>query len=97
MSIRTIDGAVDNNGYQQVTALSSAAALTVPAGTLLAVLQAEGADVRYRDDDTNPTSSVGMIIAAGTSVVYNGQLSRLRFIESGGTAKLNVSYYKVSR
>jgi hypothetical protein len=95
MSIRTIDGAVDNNGYQQVTALSSAAALTVPAGTLLAVLQAEGADVRYRDDDTNPTSSVGMIIAAGTSVVYNGQLSRLRFIESGGTAKLNVSYYKV--
>lgn len=90
---RVIDGHLVPNGYQQVTSLSAAAALTVPKNTVLTVIQAETRDVRWRDDGTNPTASVGMILFAGDTFFYNGDASALRFIEAAASAKLNVSYY----
>ena len=82
------------NGYQRVTSLTPATALTVPAGTRLVILQPETKSVRWRDDGTNPTASIGMIMAANDVFIYTGEPSRLRFIEVEASAVLNVSYYK---
>jgi hypothetical protein len=83
-----------NLGYQQITDLSSAVALTVPVGARIALVQAESADVRFRDDGTNPSATVGMTLKAGDPpFVYDGDLSKVKFILVSGTPKLNVSYY----
>jgi len=80
-------------GYQQITSLSSSTGLTVPSGATLAVVIPEAYAVRWRDDGTAPTGSVGMPLAIGTTLSYDGDLSRIRFIEQAASAKLNVSYY----
>lgn len=88
-------------GYQQIGTLSSATALTVPvvdanglsAKPTLALIVSETQNVRWRDDGVDPTASVGMPLAAGVTLQYDGDLSRIRFIEQGGGAKLNISYY----
>lgn len=82
-------------GYAQLPSLSAATALSsIPAGATRAVLQAEGQNVRWRDDGTNPSSTTGMLIFAGQLVEYAGALASIKFIEVAGGAKLNVSYYK---
>jgi hypothetical protein len=80
-------------GYQQITSLSSASALTVPTGATVALIQAESQSIRWRDDGTNPTTSVGMVLAAGETVFFTGSLSAFRAIEVSASAKLNISYY----
>lgn len=80
-------------GYQQITSLSSATALTVPSGATRAVIIAELQSVRWRDDGTSPTSSVGMPLATSTALSYDGNLKVINFIEQSSGAKLNVSYY----
>ncbi|MFO0204070.1 MAG: hypothetical protein ACK528_13175 [Alphaproteobacteria bacterium] len=80
-------------GYQQITSLSAAAALTVPSGATLAIITPETQAVRWRDDGTNPTSAVGMPVPISTVLSYDGDLQRIRFIEQAASAKLNVSYY----
>jgi len=91
--VPVIQGTLTALGYQQITSLSSAAALTVPTGARLALIQVESADVRWRDDGTNPTASVGMVLDAGTLLLYDSALSAIRFIETVASAKLNISYY----
>ena len=88
-------------GYQQITSLSSATGLTVPQTDLnglackptIAIIVAESAGVRWRDDNTAPTSTVGMPLASGVTFQYDGDLNKIQFIEQTGTAKLNISYY----
>lgn len=80
-------------GYQQIVGPSSSTALTVPAGATLALIVAETQAVRWRDDGTAPTASVGMPLAVGISLSYDGDLKAIRFIQSAATATLNVSYY----
>lgn len=91
-------------GFQQITALTGSTALTVPttmvsdASTnyrpVLALLQAETQNVRWRDDGTAPTAAIGMILIAGADPYpYDGDLTKIRFIEVAATAKLNVSFY----
>jgi hypothetical protein len=80
-------------GYQQITSLSSSTALTVPSGATLAVIVTEGYAVRWRDDGAAPTGSVGMPLAIGATLSYDGNLQNIRFIEQASSAKLNVSYY----
>jgi hypothetical protein len=81
-------------GYQQLTSLGVAAALTVPSGARLAVIVAEDQAVRWRDDGADPTASVGMPLAVGVQFTYPGNLSAFRVIEQTAGATLNVSYYK---
>lgn len=83
-------------GYQQITALSAATALTVPTGANFAVIIAETQAVRFRDDGTAPTATVGMALAVAQEFEYAGNLSAIRFIEQTASAKLNVSYYKIA-
>lgn len=81
-------------GYQQITSLSAAVGLTVPSGAQRALLQAESQIVRLRDDGTNPTASVGMILAASAvPFMYEGDLSAVKVIEATASAKLNVTYF----
>lgn len=82
-------------GYQQITSLGTATSLTVPTGANKAVIRNETQNVRYRDDGTSPTASVGqLMLAADLPLVYSGTLSNLKFIETTGGAKLNILYYK---
>lgn len=82
-------------GFQQITALSASAALTVPSNAKVALIQAQDKDVRWRPDGstTAPTASVGMVLAAGETLPYTGDLSKIRFIETAASAKLNVAYF----
>ncbi len=80
-------------GYQQITSLSASAALTVPTGATMALIVADTQAVRWRDDGTAPTASVGMPLAVGVSLSYDGDLKAIRFIQQASSATLNVSYY----
>lgn len=88
-------------GYQQITSLSSAQSLTVPQRDLsglnqrptFALITPLTAAVRWRDDGVAPTASIGMPLAAGVTLQYDGDLTKIQFIQNGGTAELNISYY----
>ena len=88
-------------GYQQITDLSAAVGLTVPtrdqtglsAKASFALITPLTQTVRWRDDGVAPTASVGMPLAAGVTLQYDGDLSRIRFIQTTASAELNVSYY----
>lgn len=88
-------------GYQQITSLSSAQGLTVPTldqtglnqKPTFALIMAETQGVRWRDDGVDPTASVGMPLAAGVTLQYDGDLKKIKFIEQTASAKLNISYY----
>ena len=80
-------------GYQQITSLSSATGLTPPQGATLALIVPESQNVRWRDDGTDPTASVGMPVFVGASLSYDGDFNTIKFIEETASAKLNVSYY----
>ena len=90
-----------NLGYQQITDLSSAVGLTIPAIDVAgnkqmptrAFIVAEGNNIRWRDDGTNPTASVGMILIQNNVLSYDGDLTKIKFIQTGAGAKLNISYY----
>lgn len=84
----------DPIGYQQITALGTAVSLTPPTGADVAIIQAEGQPVRWRDDGTDPTTTVGMRLAAGADFLYTGSLSDMRLIGEALGAILNVSYYE---
>ena len=88
-------------GYQQITSLSSAQNLTVPLldktglnqKPTFALITPETQAVRWRDDGTAPTATVGMPLAAGVTLQYDGDLKKIQFIEQTASAKLNISYY----
>jgi hypothetical protein len=88
-------------GYQQITSLGTATKLNVPqkdlsglAGTpRIAIITPEAQAVRWRDDGVAPTATVGMPLAAGVTLQYDGDLSQIQFIEQTSGAKLNITYY----
>ena len=89
-------------GYQQLTGLTVVKTLVmpaVPAGAgagvrvRVVLLKTEGAAVRWRDDDVDPTSANGMLIDVGDEFWYPGKVSKLRFIEAAPTAVLHASLY----
>jgi hypothetical protein len=91
--VYSIDASRKPKGYQQITSLSSAVGLTVPSFARIAVIQAEAQIVRWRDDSVDPSSTVGMPLAVGASMVYAGNLSTVKFIQAASGAILNVTYY----
>lgn len=84
-------------GYEQVTVSTTAIGLTVPVGAQRAVMVVEAQPLRYRDDGTDPTATVGMLAVATTRFDIESREALLAFkaIRDGGTnATLSVSYYK---
>lgn len=80
-------------GYQQITNLSSAVGLTVPSGSQYARIQSVTQAVRWRDDGTSPTATVGMHLSVDTDMWYDGDLNAIEFFEEAASAELNVSFY----
>ena len=79
-------------GYSQITSLSSAVGLNAKNGRW-ALIQAVGQNVRWRDDGTDPTASVGMILYAGQTLPYYGDIKKIRLIETAASAEVNVVVY----
>lgn len=77
--------------YQQLTGLNTAQSLpSRPNGARSVVLQPEVQNVRIRDDGTDPTASVGVLLVAGGIYTFRGDLAALRAIETTPSATLNV-------
>jgi len=98
MSMRQITSCL---GYQQITSLATAVGLTVPTlspeglqcSPSVAVIVPEGASIRWRDDGVNPTAAIGMPVSVGSILEYDGDLTKVRFIQQSAGAVLNVVYY----
>jgi len=82
-------------GLDTITGLTSAK--TVDTSTRRGVnfihVQPIGANVRYRDDGTAPTSTTGMRLVNGGIYEYRGNIGDLQFIEESATATLIVKFY----
>lgn len=90
----TYEGQREQIGYQQITSLSSAVGFDAPTGAVLAIIHVEAQDIRWRDDGTVPTASVGMPLAVGAYFLYTGRMELFKAIEITSGAILNISYYK---
>lgn len=81
-------------GYQQITSVSAAAALTVPTGAVIALIQAEGNDMRWRDDGTDPTAAIGQLLYMGQTLAYEATtLVAFKIIQVATGGIVNVTYY----
>lgn len=82
---------------QHNLAIVSSTALTIPIGSLQAVVCVSGNAVKYTyDGTTTPTALIGMPLANGQCIQFSGAtvLANLRFIQTAATATLDVSYTK---
>lgn len=82
------------NGFQTIAGAAAATGLTVPTGSIKALISIEDQDVRWRDDGTSPTAAVGTLLQAGRQFFYEGDLSTIELIELAVATEINVSYYK---
>lgn len=97
-------------GYQQLTVAGTAVGLTMPTGAIdtgpnsatvvtkknvsFVFIRCSTANVRWRDDGTDPDASTGVPLNAGETLEYDGNPARIKFIRTGGTsAVLDVSFY----
>lgn len=86
-------------GYQQLTVSTVALALTLPAGPIRkAIVNVEANPIRYREDGTAPTASIGMLVIASATVapfitICGPSVGQFRVIRQGAAdAILNVTY-----
>ena len=81
-------------GYQAIAPTSSTA-LTVPAGAAFALFRSEVQDVRWTDDGTTPTLTVGMLqMVEDSPFWYAGDLAALLFFNDTAGGIVKVLYYK---
>ena len=89
-----VNASLTPKGFQQYTSTGTAFALSpIPTGARIALIQSEAQVMRWRDDGTGPTATVGMNLPVGSALEYDGDLTALRFIAATAGAILNVSYY----
>ena len=92
-NVHVLAGKYNPLGYEQINDLSTAQTLTVPSGARLALINIQDQAVRWRDDGTSPTATVGMPIAAGGELYYSGTLSKIELIEVVAGAEANIAYF----
>lgn len=98
--VNQVSGTPGGAGTYQLSAsnTASSASLTsggIPPAATMALLQAETADVRWRDDGGAPTAAIGSIVVHGNNpILYTGTLSALRFIALSGSPLLDVAFYR---
>lgn len=87
--------------FEQITSISSSTGLTDgtynASNIVYALIQCTGGAIRYRTDGSTPETGIGHYLANyGAVEVWGGvDLSNFRAIDSGGTAKLEVTYFGV--
>jgi hypothetical protein len=80
--------------YEQLSVAASAVPpTTVPATATAVLITVESYAIRWTDDGTTPTSSLGNPLDAGDKWFYTGDPSKLQFIRQTSTAKVNLNYY----
>lgn len=86
--------------YSQITVTSAAAVgLNVPTSASTARVAQFCLDantLRYRDDGTAPTTTIGMPVVQSLTPCfpYSGNLTAIQFIATVTSVTLNVSYYR---
>jgi|SRR3954471_6268492 hypothetical protein len=66
----------------------------IPEGTARVLITAEAQAIRWRDDNTAPTATVGHPLAVGATLDYTGNgLKNFRVIGQVANAVLNVTFY----
>lgn len=75
--------------------VASQALPVIPIGADFARISVLNANIFYKDDGSDAVVDEGIQLIADTfAEFYNGDLSKIRVIESGATAVMNVCYYK---
>ena len=86
--------AVDASTLVSSLTFGSAGAAGIPTGTVLLLVTPQTQAVRWRDDGTAPTATVGYPLAVGQELRYSGaNLPALRFISQVAGAVINVTAY----
>jgi len=94
MSIEGVDVGRTCRVFTQIATLSSAVSCPSPTGAMV-MFQPESQSIRWTmDGRTTPTASVGMLVTAGTTVCFTGDLTKVQFIEVAGGATLNVAVFE---
>ena len=98
MAGSNLDARLNPLGHDQAVDITAAALLTaiatVPDTADRVLIQAEGEAVRWTDDGVNPTTTTGMRLENGSDFMYVGDLTTLKFIEEGTSAKINFAFYE---
>ena len=97
MSIKSVDQARVVTGYHQKAAGTIDTAASVPGTGAVVMIQAEAVNVRYRADGVDPTTTVGVLLAAGechTLNVGEGNISNIKVIGAAANAILNVTAFR---
>ena len=85
-------------GYCQLSVTTAVLVSTcsggIPAGATMAYITPEGAAIRWRDDATAPTTTVGYPVAIGGQLVYQALLPTLQVIAQTGTSTVNIAFYR---
>lgn len=86
-------------GLQTLTVTNaSASALTVPAGANMAIISVEGNSIRFRDDGTAPTTSIGVIVNPGSTLELHDvvllKAIQLIAVDNSASAVINASFYQ---
>lgn len=86
--------AVDASTLISSLTFGSNAGAGIPVGTTDLLIQPQAQAIRWRDDGTAPTATVGYPLAVGAELRYNGQnLAALRVISQAAGAVVNVAAY----
>jgi len=81
-------------GCEQLTGLTAAVPTAPPTGARGAIITCSGQPVRWRDDGVAPSATVGVYLAIGTILDYQGNLHALQFFQTAATAVVDISYYE---
>ena len=81
-------------GFQTIAGAAAATGLTVPDGAVRALIDVEDNSCRWRDDGTDPTTTVGMLLAAADPLLdYRGDIATIKLIELASAAEINITYF----
>jgi hypothetical protein len=82
-------------GFQALTVSSTAVGLATPNAAEMAITSQELADVRWRDDGTDPTAGAGVYNPSGSGlIICQRSLATIRFIRAASTdALISVVFY----
>ncbi len=81
--------------FQEITDMSTAVGLTVPAAAYAAHVQALGGDVFYRLDGTDPTAAIGTKLPEDADMLISGRdaMENANFFAATSTPDLAVHYH----
>ncbi len=95
--LSTVQGYLKPLGYTQLTTVGTAGGVglgTIPANSRIVLIQAEAQNIRWTDDGSAPTASVGMILVANSTLIYSGPMSSVKLIQVAGGGIVNLTFYQ---